>query len=101
MKEIKPISDLNATTTIPGSKSITHRAIIAAGLARGESLLKHFLECEDTLYTARTMKELGVGISVENENLRVSGTGGSLHPSLTQKSFFWETPEPPSVCFYP
>ncbi len=88
MKEIKPIFDLNATSTIPGSKSITHRAVIAAGLASGESLLKNFLECEDTVYTANTLKELGVGISFEEENLRVAGTGGLFQPVSDRKEIY-------------
>ena len=88
MKEIKSISDLNATSKIPGSKSITHRAIIAASLARGESLLKNFLECEDTVYTASTLKELGVGISFEEENLRVAGTGGIFQPVSDRKELY-------------
>jgi len=88
MKEIKPISDLNATSKIPGSKSITHRAIIAASLARGESLLKNFLECEDTVYTAGTLKELGVGISFEEETLTVAGTGGLFQPVSDRKDLY-------------
>jgi len=51
MKEINPQHRLNGTVMILGSKSITHRAIIAASLANGESLLQNFLECEDTHYT--------------------------------------------------
>lgn len=88
MKEIKLISDLYATSKIPGSKSITHRAIIAAGLAEGRSLLKNFLECEDTTYTANTLQELGVGISFETDNLRVAGTGGTFKPAPSRKELY-------------
>jgi 3-phosphoshikimate 1-carboxyvinyltransferase len=88
MKEIKPLSHLQATARIPGSKSITHRAIIAASLANGESLLQNFLESEDTLYTANTLRELGVNISIEGENLRIIGTGGRLHPESIRKELY-------------
>jgi len=88
MKEIKPISSLHATSRIPGSKSISHRAIIAASLAGGESRLKNILECEDTLYTAATLKALGVKISSEAETLRVSGTGGRFPPVPDRKQLY-------------
>jgi 3-phosphoshikimate 1-carboxyvinyltransferase len=88
MKEIKPRSSLNATLIIPGSKSITHRALIAAGLAEGESVLKEFLACEDTLYTVNSLRELGVGISINKEKARISGTGGTFPPVSSGKEIF-------------
>jgi 3-phosphoshikimate 1-carboxyvinyltransferase len=88
MKAIRPKSRLNTTVRIPGSKSITHRAIIAAGLADGESLLQDFPECEDTLYTANTLKELGATLSYEGKNIRVAGTGGKFRPVLNNKRIY-------------
>jgi len=88
MKEIKPLSHLDAAVTVPGSKSITHRAIIAASLARGDSLLRNFLECEDTLYTINVLQELGVNILIQGETLKVSGTGGKFQPALARKEIY-------------
>ncbi len=88
MREAKTRSALNATVSIPGSKSITHRALIAAGLAEGESLLKEFLACDDTLYTVNSLRELGVGISINEEKTRVSGTGGTFPPVSGKKDIF-------------
>ncbi len=88
MKAIRPKYRLSATVRIPGSKSITHRAIIAAGLTNGESLLKDFLECEDTLYTANALQELGVNISCEGKSMRVAGTGGKFRPASIRKRLF-------------
>ena len=88
MKEIKPLSHINTTVGIPGSKSITHRAIIAASLADGESLLKNFLTCEDTLYTANALQEMGVKFSFEDDNLRVSGTGGRFEATASRKEIY-------------
>lgn len=67
--------------TIPGSKSLTHRALIAAGLAKGKSRLKSFLSCEDTLYTADTLQRLGIKISLDNDIAEVSGNGGVFKPA--------------------
>lgn len=76
MKIIVPKSDINSTVTIPGSKSLTHRALIAAGLANGKSVLESFLACEDTLYTADTLRKLGIDIAINNDVAEVHGNGG-------------------------
>jgi len=78
MMNIDPPSGLNAVFRIPGSKSITHRAIIAAGLANGRSVLNDFLECEDTLYTIDALRQLGVPITGDGNRLIVEGRGRTL-----------------------
>jgi 3-phosphoshikimate 1-carboxyvinyltransferase len=77
-REIIPISSINATITLPGSKSFTHRALIAAGLAAGESTLLNPLEAEDTLLTAQALRQLGVEIDWQNDQCRVRGHGDYL-----------------------
>ena len=88
MKEIKPRSTIDAVVRIPGSKSLTHRAVIAASLASGKSQIKNFLSCEDTLYTISALKELGAEISVSGEDLAISGTGGKFPRSSDRKEIF-------------
>lgn len=88
MKEIKPKSIINTVVKVPGSKSITHRALIAASLAQGESLLKGFLACEDTGYTVETLRTLGAGITVLGEDANIIGTGGTLKPGLPGAEMF-------------
>jgi len=88
MIEIKPRSDIDAKVRITGSKSVTHRALITASLAEGESLLEDFLCCEDTLYTVTGLKDMGAGISVEGDRVIVSGTGGDLIPPTERKEIF-------------
>jgi 3-phosphoshikimate 1-carboxyvinyltransferase len=88
MKEIRPKSSIDAAVVIPGSKSVTHRALITAGLAQGESLLKEFLTCEDTLYTANALRELGVQISIEGANATVSGLGGEFSDAPAKKEIY-------------
>ncbi|MFO7600302.1 MAG: 3-phosphoshikimate 1-carboxyvinyltransferase [Candidatus Desulfacyla sp.] len=78
MMHIDPPSGLNAVVRIPGSKSITHRAIIAASLANGRSVLNDFLECEDTLYTIDALRRLGVSITRDGDRLIVEGRGRTL-----------------------
>ena len=88
MKEIKPRSAIDAVVSIPGSKSLTHRAVITAGLASSKSHIKNFLSCEDTLYTISAMKELGAVISTNGEDLTISGTGGEFPRESARKEIF-------------
>ncbi len=87
MREMQTHTDLRACIKIPGSKSITHRALIAAALAEGESLLMNPLACEDTHYTRNVLEELGVKISAAGEHLKVTGNGGRFKESDRQKTF--------------
>lgn len=78
MKEVIPRSNINATVKMPGSKSISHRALITAGLADGKSLLKSFLLSDDTLYTLNALRAMGIPMDIEGDNIRVSGNGGNF-----------------------
>ncbi len=89
MKEIKPTQKLNAAVRIPGSKSITHRALITGALARGESILKNYLRCEDTLYTMNALEKLGVTMfPVDREALKIWGTGGEFKRQDNRKEVY-------------
>jgi len=88
MREIRPRSSLDATFSMPGSKSVTHRALIAAGLAKGESVLDEALSCEDTLYTINGLRGLGVAISTSGNTMKVVGMGGEFYPSNGIKKIY-------------
>jgi len=88
MREIQTRPSIEAVVRIPGSKSITHRALIAAGLAKGESLIHEALSCEDTYYTIYGLRELGVFISSSGEIMNIAGTGGEFSPSADTKSIY-------------
>ena len=91
MKRLKPISKADTEVNIPGSKSVTHRALIAASLAQGKSVLKDCLISEDTLYTLNALRGLEIPISVEGPDVIVSGTGGKLTPFSNRKEIFQGT----------
>ncbi len=78
MMEINPLIHCDATITIPGSKSFTHRALIVSALAEGESVLPNALRSEDTEHTARGLEKFGAPIFWEENLARVRGTGGNL-----------------------
>jgi 3-phosphoshikimate 1-carboxyvinyltransferase len=78
MKEITPLSAIDATIEVPGSKSITQRALIAAALADGESTLLGPLESEDTRYTAAALEQMGVALEKDRGIWTVKGNGGRI-----------------------
>lgn len=60
------------------SKSVTHRALIAAALATGPSTIQHPLAAEDTLVTREGLIALGIAIVDVRQGWRVAGRGGVL-----------------------
>src|SRR2546426_5727924 len=90
-----PISDLieivpfahpiAADITVPGSKSITNRALILAALAEGATTLQGALWSEDTQVMVAALQKLGFQIEVEpdpeescNRTIMVNGLGGKI-----------------------
>lgn len=71
---------LKGSIRVPGDKSISHRAIMFAGLAVGESTIEGLLEGEDVLSTAEAMRQMGAKVERGADGVwRVSGAGvGSL-----------------------
>ena len=80
MIEIKPVGKVDAKISVPGSKSLTQRALIAAALASGESRLIGPLASEDTEYSSKALAQMGVTID-KGDDWYVSGNGGVIHPS--------------------
>lgn len=66
------------TIEVPGSKSLTQRALIAAALAQGESLIRGALIAEDTQHLMAGLKQLGAQIEPVAEGIAVTGTGGAI-----------------------
>jgi 3-phosphoshikimate 1-carboxyvinyltransferase len=62
---------LHGDLTVPGDKSISHRAVMLASLANATSRIKGFLEGEDTLATARVFGQMGVCIEAPAAGERI------------------------------
>lgn len=68
--------------TLPGSKSITNRALLLAGLAAGQSRLTGALSSDDTKFMAEALRQLGVDVTqVSATEFAVNGKG-ELQPSV-------------------
>src|ERR1044071_4139081 len=84
--EIVPLEKpIRAEITVPGSKSITNRALILAALAKGKTTLRGALWSEDTQVMVQCLERLGFEVRVEsdpdeacNRTITVTGLGGSV-----------------------
>jgi len=78
---VPPRGPLDAEVAVPGSKSLSNRALVAAALARGESRLEGLLESEDIAVMRRALEALGAAVAplpAVADAWRVTGTAGRL-----------------------
>lgn len=79
LEVIPPRQLSKVSVTLPGSKSITNRALLLAALAEGSSRLTGALKSDDTKYMAKALGQLGVKITEPNATTFViQGTGGKF-----------------------
>lgn len=69
---------------VPGSRSITNRALVAAALAQGTSRLVGWLDADDTRAMRDCLGSLGATIEEVKGDLVVEGTGGKVRPPIRQ-----------------
>lgn len=72
---VQPANILEGTISVPGDKSISHRAIMLGALAQGTTRIEGFLRGEDCLSTIRCFQGLGISISLEEKLVIVEGKG--------------------------
>lgn len=90
--EIVPLEKpVRAEIRVPGSKSITNRALILAALSDGETTLKGALWSEDTQVMVEALQELGFMVNVQldpyeacNRTITIYGKGGAVPPGGTE-----------------
>ena len=83
-KTITPITHpLNASVRVPGSKSLTNRALLIAALAEGKTTLSNALFSDDSRYFANALKALGFDVSLDakNKTMSIIGMGGEIPAS--------------------
>jgi 3-phosphoshikimate 1-carboxyvinyltransferase len=87
--QITPISHpLNATVRVPGSKSLTNRALLIASLAEGKTTLTNALFSDDSHYFAGALQTLSFDIQLDKSTreMTVTGLGGRI-PSQKAELF--------------
>ncbi len=81
MKLIKTRDIKESSVVIPGSKSISHRAMICACLANGRSVIKNILKSDDVFYTIAGLEKMGAVIKeTEDSIFEVNGFNGNPKP---------------------
>ncbi len=79
--KIEPVTHpLNATVRVPGSKSLTNRALLIAALANGTTHLTNALFSDDSKYFAKALQTLGFDVQLDeaNHEMTVTGMGGNI-----------------------
>ena len=72
------IRNKNVTVSVPGSKSITARALLMAALAKGESVLYNASLSDDCLTFLECLRSLGIRCDISGTTVRVEGCGGRI-----------------------
>jgi 3-phosphoshikimate 1-carboxyvinyltransferase len=69
------VNKLSGSLTIPGDKSISHRAVMFGSIAQGKTTVFNFLEGEDCLSTIDCFRKMGVDITQESGHVVINGRG--------------------------
>ncbi|MDK2823676.1 MAG: 3-phosphoshikimate 1-carboxyvinyltransferase [Clostridia bacterium] len=72
---IKQTKKLQGTLTVPGDKSISHRAIMLGAIATGTTEVTGFLMGQDCLSTVDCFRKLGINIAIDNSRVKIEGKG--------------------------
>ncbi len=75
---IEPIAHAEGEVRLPGSKSISNRALLLAALAEGVTELHGLLDAEDTRVMIAALRTLGVSIELDGARARIEGCGGAF-----------------------
>jgi 3-phosphoshikimate 1-carboxyvinyltransferase len=84
--DIPPLSGVTGTVRVPGSKSISNRALLLAGFAAGTTVIDGVLHSDDTRVMIDALVQLGCGIEAAPHRLTVHGLGN--RPALKSATFF-------------
>jgi 3-phosphoshikimate 1-carboxyvinyltransferase len=75
---LTPTPALAGTVTLPGSKSISNRALLLAALADGVTHIRNLLDSDDIRYMHQALTALGVKVELTGSDCTVHGRGGPL-----------------------
>ena len=76
--DLAPVHHAEGTVRLPGSKSISNRALLLAALAQGDTRIDNLLIADDTERMLEALAQLGIGLDRNGTSVRVTGCGGSL-----------------------
>jgi 3-phosphoshikimate 1-carboxyvinyltransferase len=82
--KVEPASSVQGGLSVPGDKSISHRAVLIGAVADGETVIEGFGRSADTESTIGAVRALGVEVGEDGDTVRVQGVGlrGLRSPGL-------------------
>ncbi|HVO08920.1 MAG TPA: bifunctional 3-phosphoshikimate 1-carboxyvinyltransferase/cytidylate kinase [Burkholderiaceae bacterium] len=86
--DLPPLRRAAGTVRLPGSKSISNRVLLLAGLSEGRTEIHDLLDSDDTLVMLQAMRQLGCGIDAADSRTTVTGIGGTLRQLRTPLKLF-------------
>ncbi len=84
--DLPPLQSAGGTLTLPGSKSISNRALLLAALCQGRTTLHDVLDSDDTRVMLDALRALGCGIAQSGNTVVIDGLGGQ--PRQRQAKLF-------------
>ncbi|MEY3002578.1 MAG: hypothetical protein RLZZ428_953 [Pseudomonadota bacterium] len=87
---LKPIKKIEGEVNLPGSKSLSNRALLIASLAKGTTKITNLLDSDDTRYMLNALKQLGVRYTLSEDKTEciIEGKGGPINGDAVQKELF-------------
>ncbi len=76
---LSSIRKIDGEVDLPGSKSVSNRALLLAALADGTTTLTNLLDSDDTRHMIRALEKLGVGCTLSDTTCSVTGLGRGFH----------------------
>ncbi|HCT5602552.1 TPA: 3-phosphoshikimate 1-carboxyvinyltransferase [Escherichia coli] len=86
---LQPIARVDGTINLPGSKSVSNRALLLAALAHGKTVLTNLLDSDDVRHMLNALTALGVSytLSADRTRCEIIGNGGPLHAESARELF--------------
>jgi len=86
---LKPIEKIDGEINLPGSKSLSNRALLLAALAQGTTTITNLLESDDTRHMLNALKQLGIEYSLSEDKTEctIVGNNGAISCDFPEELF--------------
>jgi len=86
---LKPIDKIDGEVNLPGSKSLSNRALLLAAFAEGTTKITNLLKSDDTKHMLNALKQLGIKYTLNSDMTEciVVGNGGPINSEKTEELF--------------
>src|SRR6186713_2534007 len=76
--DLPPLASADGSVRLPGSKSISNRVLLLAGLSAGTTAVHGLLDSDDTRVMLAALRELGCEVQGEGSTVHIGGLAGQL-----------------------